>query len=151
MTLIPPEVLKLLKDGFEIRKFFELVHSFGHGKAIGLEFSDCGEGWVELEMEGRPELVGVPEENIISSGAMISLVDTCAGSALWHKLGKFEPIVTVDLRLDYLRPAFAGETLYARCECYKMTRSIAFVRGIVHTGERDRPVAHVAGTFMRHP
>ena len=40
-------------------------------------------------------------------------------------LGHFQPIVTIDLRLDYLRPALKGETVIARCECYKLTRQIA--------------------------
>jgi acyl-coenzyme A thioesterase PaaI-like protein len=66
-------------------------------------------------------------------------------------LGRFQPIVTIDLRLDYLRPAIKGETVIARCECYKLTRSIGFVRGIAHGGDEARPIAHATGTFMLNP
>ena len=64
------------------------------------------------------------------------------------KLGHFVPIVTLDLRLDYMRPAVKGETVVARCECVKLTRQIAFVRGIAHGGDDIRPIAQSAATFM---
>ncbi|HYI42221.1 MAG TPA: PaaI family thioesterase, partial [Sphingomicrobium sp.] len=55
-----------------------------------------------------------------------------------------------DLRLDYLRPALKGETIIARCECTKLTRRIAFVSGVAHGGDPDRPIARSVGTFMLH-
>jgi len=56
--------------------------------------------------------------------------------------------VTLDLRVDYLRPAVPERTVIGRGECYRLTRSIAFVRGIAHDGDPNDPVAHVAGTFI---
>jgi acyl-coenzyme A thioesterase PaaI-like protein len=38
--------------------------------------------------------------------------------------------------------------VYGRAECYKLTRRVAFVRGIAHDGDPGHPIAHVAGTFM---
>ena len=58
------------------------------------------------------------------------------------------PVVTLDLRLDYMRPALKGETVIARCECVKLTRQIAFVRGAAHGGDETRPIAQSAATFM---
>ena len=66
-------------------------------------------------------------------------------------LGHFQPIVTIDLRLDYLRPALKGETVIARCQCFKLTRQVAFVRGQAHGGDPDRPIAQANGTFMLNP
>jgi uncharacterized protein (TIGR00369 family) len=84
----------------------------------------------------------------LASGAIVSLIDTASGTAAWATLGKFVPLVTLDLRIDYLRPALKGEMIHARCQCVKLTRRIAFVRGIAHGGDSTRPVAHSAGTFM---
>ena len=70
------------------------------------------------------------------------------GGAIWSRVGRFRPMVTVDLRLDYLRPARKGERVHARCQCDKITRQIAFVRGIAHVGDPDDPIAHSASTFM---
>ena len=116
--------------GFDPVAFFELARRVGHGRALGLEFRDSGEDWAELALHWREELVGVPETGVLASGAIVSLIDTASGTSVWVKLDKFAPILTVDLRLDYLRPAAKGETIVARCECVKVTRRIAFVRAM---------------------
>ena len=134
--------------GFDPERFFELARKVGHGRALGIAFRASGEQWVELELPWREELVGMPESGILASGAIVSLLDTCGGSSVWMALGHFQPIVTIDLRLDYLRPALKGETVIARCECYKLTRQVAFVRGVAHGGDDSRPIAQSAATFM---
>jgi uncharacterized protein (TIGR00369 family) len=135
-------------QGFDPRAFFEIARKIGHGRAIGLEYRDSGENWAELALPWREELVGVPETGVLASGAIVSLIDTASGTSVWVTLDRFTPIVTVDLRLDYLRPAAKGETIVARCECVKLTRRIAFVRGVAHGGDEARPIALSAATFM---
>lgn len=134
--------------GFDPKGFFKLARKVGHGRALGLSYQDHGDDWVELALPWRPELVSVPESGIMATGAIVSLIDTCSGTAVWRRLGGFRHIVTMDLRIDYLRPAVREETVFARCECYKLTRRVAFVRGIAHGGDEARPVAHAAATFM---
>jgi len=134
--------------GFDPVAFFEFARRVGHGRALGLEFRDFGKDWAELALPWREELVGVPETGVLASGAIVSLIDTASGTSVWVTLDKFVPIVTVDLRLDYLRPAAKGETIVARCETVKLTRRIAFVRGVAHGGDQKRPIALSAATFM---
>ena len=136
---------------FDPERFFSLARHVGHGRALGLEYRASGEKWVELALPWREELVGVPETGVLASGAVVSLIDTASGAAIWMALGRFQPVVTIDLRLDYLRPAAKGETVITRCECYKLTRSIGFVRGIAHGGDEARAIAHATGTFMLNP
>jgi len=133
---------------FDPERFFELARKVGHGRALGLEYRTSGPDWMELGLPWREELVGVPETDVLASGAIVSLIDTASGAAVWMALGRFQPIVTLDLRLDYMRPALKGEAVTARCECVKLTRKIAFVRGIAHGGDPNRPIAHSAATFM---
>jgi uncharacterized protein (TIGR00369 family) len=137
--------------GFDPKRFFELVRNVGHGRALALEYRDSAENWIELALPWREQLVGIPEEGILASGAIVSLLDTCGGASVWMALGHFQPIVTIDLRLDYLRPALKGETVIARCRCYKLTKQVAFVRGLAHGGDAERPIAQAAGTFMLNP
>jgi len=135
-------------SAFDPHRFIELARRVGHGKALGLEYRDSGPDWVELSLPWREELVGVPETGVLASGAIVSLIDTAGGASVWMKVGQFVPIVTLDLRIDYMRPAMKGETVIARCECVKLTRRIAFIRGVAHGGDPERPIAHSAGTFM---
>ena len=148
MTKPTPEADAAARTGFDPERFFQLASQVGHGRAIGMEYRGHGEDWIELSLPWREQLVGVPESGILASGAIVSLIDTASGTAVWARLGRFQPIATLDLRIDYLRPALRGDTIYARCECVKLTRKIAFTRGTAHCGDIDAPIAYSSGTFM---
>ena len=137
-----------LASAFDPERFFALARTVGHGRALGLEYRAHGDDWVELALPWAPELVSITDDGIMATGAIVSLVDTCSGTSVWTRMGGYRPVVTLDLRLDYLRPAAKGETVTARCECYKLTRQVAFVRGVAHGGDPERPIAHSAATFM---
>ena len=120
----------------------------GHGVALGLRAVAHGDGWCTLALDYDRRLVSDPVSGVLASGPIVSLMDMAAAMAIRTRLGDDSNFATLDLRFDYLRPARAGESVIGRAECYRMTRRIAFVRGIAHDGDADDPVAHVAGTFM---
>ena len=120
----------------------------GHGGAIGIAYHAHGEDWVELSLPYDEKLVGMAETGIIASGPIISLMDMATSLAIWVRVGQFRHQATLDLRVDYLRPAVPGRTIIGRGECYAVTRSIGFVRGLAHDGDSGDPVAHVSATFM---
>jgi uncharacterized protein (TIGR00369 family) len=133
---------------FDPNRFMNYVSKVGHGGALGITYDEHGEDWVTLRLPYREELVGMPESGILASGPIISLMDMATSLALWVKLGHFRHQATLDLRIDYLRPATPGRDIVGRGECYGITRSIGFVRGLAHDGDAADPVAHVSGTFM---
>ena len=152
MTDTPPILSReILEGSFDPELFFKMAGSVGHGRALQLEYRASADHWIELALPWREELVGIADSGILASGAIVSLVDMCGGASVWMALGKFVPLVTIDLRLDYFRPALKGETVIARCECTKLTRRVAFVRGVAHGGDPSRPIAQATGTFMPNP
>jgi len=120
----------------------------GHGARLGLSYHAHGPDWVELALPYDPAMVGDPESGVIASGPILSMMDMATSLAVWLKLGDFRSHATLDLRVDYLRPARPGRTVIGHGQCYRITRAIAFVRGQAHDGDPDDPLAHVAGTFM---
>ncbi|MGQ0589225.1 MAG: PaaI family thioesterase [Sphingosinicella sp.] len=136
------------ETSFDPEKFMSYVRRVGHGGALGIAYVAHGEDWAELSLPYRPELVGMPESGIIASGPIISLMDMATSLAIWVRLGHFRHQATLDLRVDYLRPAVPERTITGRGECYGLTRSVGFVRGLAHDGDPDDPVAHVSGTFI---
>jgi uncharacterized protein (TIGR00369 family) len=120
----------------------------GHGNAIGIAYHAHDEEWVELSLPFRVDLIGDPAHGVLASGPILTLMDMATSLAVWTRLGVFRAHATLDLRIDYLRPAASGKTVIGRGECYRITRAIAFVRGQAHDGDPDDPLAHVAGTFM---
>lgn len=132
-------------DAEQAGKFF---FKSGHTGWLGLRYSAHGENWVELELPWREDLLGEADRAVLASGPIISLMDMASGMSIWQTKRTFTPIATLDLRVDYQRPARERSAVWGRVECYRVTRSAAFVRGIAHDGDRDDPVAHIAGVFM---
>ncbi len=133
---------------FDPERFMSYVRQVGHGGALGIAYRDHGDDWAELALPYDERLVGMPASGIIASGPIISLMDMATSLAIWVRIGRFRHQATLDLRVDYLRPAIPGRTLVGRGECYGLTRSVGFVRGTAHDGDPASPVAHVGGTFM---
>jgi uncharacterized protein (TIGR00369 family) len=134
--------------GFDPRRFMAYVRQVGHGGALGINYVAHGPDWAELSLPYDEKLVGMPETGIIASGPIVSLMDMATSVAIWVRLGRFRHQATLDLRIDYLRPATPGKAIVGRGECYAVRQSVGFVRGIAHDGAADDPVAHVSGTFM---
>jgi len=133
---------------FDPATVIRLMAQNGHNALVGLEYRDHGEYWCEFAMPYRDELVGDAATGFVASGAIMTMMDMACSLSIWLTTGTFRPQATLDLRVDYLRPAVPGRTLIGRGECYKVTKTIAFIRGEAHDGDASHPVAHVAGTYM---
>lgn len=119
----------------------------GHTVALGMAYVGHGGDWCELAFDYDRRLISDLTTGVLASGPIVSLMDTAAGVAVALRRGGALG-VTLDLRVDYLRPARPGRRVFGRCTCYRLTRNIAFVRGQAHDGDPDDPIAYVAGSFF---
>jgi uncharacterized protein (TIGR00369 family) len=125
-----------------------LIAHVPHAGAIGLTVVDAApaEAWLSVPYDEK--LVGNVETGVIHGGVITTLLDNACGIAVQLALGARMSIATLDLRIDYMKPATPGLDLMSHAHCYKVTRNIAFVRGTAyHTDEAD-PIATCVGTFM---
>ncbi len=133
------QVLPLLENAFN--------RAIPFSAALGITVVDCGVGMVAFRLPYQAELVGDPERGILHGGAITALLDGACGASVFMKMAQKSAIATLDLRIDYLRPATPGRDVIARAECYRLTRSIAFVRAFAFHDEGD-PIAAAAASFM---
>lgn len=119
-----------------------------HNRALGLELVELGDGRARFRLPWDPKLVGDPRTGVLHGGAITSMMDACCGAAVFMALMEPTPIATLDLRIDYLRPATPKEPVDAHAHCYRVTRNVAFVRGVAYQGSEDDPIASAAGTFV---
>ena len=123
-------------------------------RALALTCRNITIGRYEIELPINNELcAGVSpahEEgvgaDVLHGGVISAAMDTACGGAVFSRVG-LKRIVTLDLRLDYLKPASASEPLIIVGECHKITRHIAFARGEATTPRGDT-VACSAATFF---
>ena len=119
-----------------------------HNKALGMKVVSVARGQAAMRLDWREELVGNPETGVLAGGPITAMLDSCCGMAVATMLKEPAPFATLDLRIDYARPATPGQPVIAEAECYRITRSVAFTRAFAHHGDRKDPIAAAAGTFM---
>lgn len=125
------------------------MQAIPHSRACGMRVEDISAGRARLSLPYRPEWLGDPERGLIHTGIIATLIDSVCGLAVFTALPKVETIATLDLRMDYLRPARPERTLFACAECYRVTRHIAFARAWAWQDDEREPVAVSQATFMR--
>lgn len=126
------------------RQFSEAIP---HAKALGMEFTDVGDGFAAMRMPYDERFVGDPQSGVIHGGAVSALMDTCCGTAVISHPTNPGVTATIDLRIDYMRPATPGQDIRTEATCYRITRSVAFVRAFAYDDDRERPVATATGAF----
>ncbi|HEY3814200.1 MAG TPA: PaaI family thioesterase [Caulobacteraceae bacterium] len=126
----------------------QLVSGAPHTHALGFSLVSHDDGVAILKAPYREEMIGDPDTGVLAGGFVTTLLDHTSGVAVWLALGRYVSIATLDLRIDYMRAAKPGLDLYARARCYKLTRSIAFVRAWAYDETPDDPVAAAQSTFM---
>ena len=119
-----------------------------HNKALGIKVLAVARGLASMRLDWRRELVGNPETGVLAGGPITAMLDSCCGMAVATLLKDPRPFATLDLRIDYAKPADPRKPVIAEAECYRITRSVAFTRAFAHQGDPKDPVAAAAGTFM---
>ena len=100
-------------------------------------------GHAHLSVPYDERLVGDPQTGVLHGGVITALLDSASGSAVLSAGQNPMVTATLDLRIDYMRPATVGQTVHATAECYRMTRSIAFTRAVAYHTDPDDPIAVV--------
>ena len=121
-----------------------------HGQALGIEYVKVEDNYLFVKVPYAEHLVGDPDTGVIHGGVITAVMDNASGWCIRiaNTSAPEQTMATLDLRIDYMKPATPHEDLMVRAECYKMTRNIAFVRATAYQEDLLDPVATSVASFM---
>ena len=126
----------------------ELIAVLPFSAEIGMRVHRAKDSVAILSQPYDSRLIGDPDTGVLHGGLMTALLDTACGWAVMSSPANLRATATLDLRIDYMRPATPGETVFARAECYRLTRSVGFARAVAYHTDPQEPVASAQGAFM---
>lgn len=113
-------------------------------RQLGVSLSERGEGHVRLELTiAEPHL---RTRGIAHGGVLASLLDTAMGFAVSTKVPAGCFLVTAQLNVNFIRPAWKGEKLEILGDVRHSGRTTAVAQGEIRT-ESGVLVATSSGTF----
>lgn len=131
----------------EMKNVSQFIRLLPHAQALGMTLEQVDGGEATISMPYADKLIGDPRTGVVHGGAVSALMDTCCGAAVMSHPRNLSSTATIDLRIEYLRPATPGQTISTTATCYHVTRSVAFVRAIAVDDDAENPVAMATGTF----
>jgi uncharacterized protein (TIGR00369 family) len=139
-----------MSDHLEVMR--QVAHGMNQGspqaRALGFETVSLEHATAVMKAPYDKKLIGDPDTGVIAGGVVTTLLDHCCGQAAHAALDSFKYIATLDLRIDYMRAAEPGKDIFAKAHCFKVTRSVAFVRAVAYDDDPEDPVAAATAAFM---
>lgn len=134
---------------FELMKQYapNIINSVPYAQALGFKLTGLEPGRAFATAPYMKETVGDPDSGVIHGGVITALLDNICGVAVVAAMREFKSTATLDLRIDYMRPAEPGRDIIGEAECYHMTRTVAFTRAWAYHESRDRVIATASGSF----
>jgi len=127
-----PEFIAALKEMFEERIVFNRV--------LGLKIAEVHAEGATARIAMKPELIGHFAHNRLHGGVISATLDAMGGLAVMGAMGarhmdeppmqrlqRFAKLGTIDLRIDYLRPAI-GDHFEMRSEVLRLGSRVASTR-----------------------
>ena len=127
-----------------------MVETVPQASALGFKLISVEPSRGSIFTPWREELVGDPDTGVIAGGVITALLDHVCGLAVTSRSleGGFLSTATLDLRIDYMRPAAPRADITASAHCYKLTRTIAFVRAHAYDADPQDPIATAQAAFI---
>lgn len=135
-SMIPDDLAKA-------NAFFSSAHPlFSH---MGISVVSAKNGTAEMKIPFNADLAD--EDGAMHAGAIVTLLDTTCGLAVFSALDSMQPIATIDLRIDMVRPVPAGQGIKAVVVCEAIRDCVAYISGKAYGETGNEPLVIASGSF----
>lgn len=138
MTIVNAKVHETLRDHYMV---------LPHCKALGLQYEGIEDNGFVLSLPWREALNGA--DGAMHGGPLATLVDVACAISVTAWMPQFEALATLDMRLDFLRPAQAKKPVFAKAICEPVTGMIAYVKAECYQEGEPEPIMLCTAAFIR--
>ena len=131
-----------------IARVIRIFETMPYVKKLGMTVMELRYGHGQMRVAWSDQMIGNPKTGVVHGGVVTSFLDTLCGLVVMASVPENTPLATLDLRIDYLRPALSKRDIFGSAECYAVTESIAFVRGFAYQENVRKPIANCTGSFI---
>lgn len=131
--------------GEHLEKLRTILSNVPFAKLLGIELAAAYRGAVTLRLQVRPDLR--QNQGVLHGGVIASLIDTATAFAIVSQLTEPEKFTTVDLTVNYLRPAKEG-TITAQARVMRAGRRLLTVTAEVYD-DAGNLAAVALSTYIR--
>lgn len=116
---------------------------------MNVQIEEATRDGVTIRMPFNPDFCADAEATLLHGGVLTALLDSAFGLANFLAIDDVETMATLDLRVEYLRPAQSRADVLVFANCYRHTRFVAFGSGrIWFDGASKDEIARGMATFV---
>ena len=142
--------LNKLQHSDAVTTAWQFTEQVPHGRELGMQVVSVDQGQVCMRLTPQSWMFAQEDTKEICTSLLYSLADSAGGLAVIAGAMELMPIATLDLRMDYLRPAIGDRALSAVATCRHLSDDVAFIHcDILSEGNREL-LATANATFMRN-
>lgn len=135
---------KSLVDSLALAKtFFGTQHPLF--SSFGIDVESVGKDRTTMVMPFAEKLCD--HRHALHKGALVTLLDTNCGLAIFATLGSLKPIATIDLRVDFVAIVPPYQGVRTEVECISHGDGLAYVSGKALCQESGKLLATTSGSF----
>lgn len=129
---------------------WQFTEQVPHGRDLGMQVVSVNGNQVCMRLTPQPWMFAEEDTKEICTSVLYSLADSAGGLAVFAGALELMPIATLDLRMDYLRPAIGDRALLAVATCRHLTDEVAFIHCDILSESDSALLATANATFMRN-
>jgi uncharacterized protein (TIGR00369 family) len=136
-----------MADDISLEKVQAMITRGPYHQWLGLTVIAFGDDSIEIKAKWREEWVVNPERRYTHGGVIATLIDIASDWSMLKQAGR--PVPTIDLRIDYHRPAMPGD-LTARGKVVRFGSQFATAEAQIFDQD-GKLVASGRGTYFTAP
>lgn len=111
-------------------------------KHLGIKIVEISEGYCKLTLPYQNKFIGDKRRPALHGGVINTIIDVCSGTAAWTYFEPEDAVATLDILVDYLRPA-PDEDLFVESHVERVGNRVAMVTSKVFSSSNKEKILAV--------